>query len=198
MTDPVRRVRRTSPRAAHRGPPRIAPAALLCLTSYTSVASGAENTGSVPGTGAVLPPPIYADGQGLPDGQGIAARGATLYRQGCAGCHGAQGQGGRAMELVGEHESLTSDWPDRGIAALWPVLPPLFDYVQRAMPPDAPGSLDDAATWDVLAYLLALNGLHPADEPLDAETLLEIEMPNRAGFRDVDAPPAQRGRGPLP
>ena len=178
-------------------PPRhIVWALSFCLTGYTSVVCS-EGTGEESATGSVLPPLIYADGQGLPDGQGIASRGAVVYRDRCAGCHGAQGQGGRAVELVGEHASLTSEWPDRGIAAVWPVLPPLFDYVQRAMPPQAPGSLDDAATWDVLAHLLVLNGLHPADEPLDAGSLLGIPMPNRAGFRDIDVPEPERARMPL-
>jgi len=159
---------------------------LLCYTSVTPLASDQRVTDrqSVESPFA-LPPVVYADGEGLPDGTGDAMRGALVYAERCGTCHGTRGQGGRALELVGEHESLDGEWPDHGIAARWPFLPPLFDYVQRAMPPQAPGSLDDATTWDLLAHLLVLNGLHEPTVPLDTQRLLAIRMPNRAGFVDA-------------
>jgi|GEM_PF-4354642 len=130
---------------------------------------------------------VYPDGTGMPPGIGRAWRGAVLYAERCADCHGSSGQGARAMELVGDHASLSGEWPDHGIAARWPVLPPLYDYVQRAMPPQDPGSLDDGQTWDLLAHLLVLNRLHPASRPLDRAALLAIRLPNRDGFVDIEA-----------
>jgi hypothetical protein len=44
---------------------------------------------------------ISPTGKELPQGQGTAKDGATLYvRKGCAGCHGANGSGGHAPVLI--------------------------------------------------------------------------------------------------
>jgi S-disulfanyl-L-cysteine oxidoreductase SoxD len=58
----------------------------------------------------------------------------------------------------------------------------LFDYINRAMPYQAPGSLSVDDTYAVAAYILNLNGILPADGKLDRETLPKIKMPNRDGF----------------
>ena len=129
-----------------------------------------------------LPPTVFADGTGLPAGGGTAREGAPLYAARCAGCHGAEGEGGRAMELVGDRALLASDYPDRGIAVYWPYAPPLFDYVRRAMPPDAPWSLSADETYAVVARLLELNALVDAGTVVDAAFLAALEMPNRDGF----------------
>ena len=43
----------------------------------------------------LLPRHVFADGQGLPQGQGVAEHGFELYAQHCAACHGGRGEGGR-------------------------------------------------------------------------------------------------------
>lgn len=129
-----------------------------------------------------LPRPVFYDGQGLPPGQGDAAHGAVLYAAQCATCHGDRGQGARAMELVGDRKSLTTDWPDRGIAVFWPYAPTLFDYVYRAMPPARPASLSVDEVYSLLAHLLVLNGVWQASQPLTPEALADLRMPNRQGF----------------
>lgn len=134
-----------------------------------------------------LPPIVFADGGGLPDGGGTARAGAALYAERCASCHGASGEGGRALELVGDRSLLASDYPDRGIAVHWPYAPPLYDYIRRAMPPDAPYSLGADEAYAIVARVLELNGLVEADTRVDAAVLGALRMPNRNGFdRDVD------------
>ena len=59
---------------------------------------------------------VFPDGSGLPEGSGNSIKGAELYAEQCAACHGAQGQGGAAMELVGDRSLLATDYPDKGIA----------------------------------------------------------------------------------
>ncbi len=132
---------------------------------------------------------VWPDGSGLPQGEGDAAEGRKIYEQRCAACHGGHGEGGSAYELVGENESLASDFPDRGIAAMWPHAPTLFEYVRRSMPPSEPYSLSVDDTYAVIAHLLALNGLLEAGETLDAAKLSAIELPNRDGFIDMHASP---------
>lgn len=138
------------------------------------------------GAGAELHDTVFADGEGLPPGAGDTVTGAALYASGCADCHGAVGEGGSAPELVGDPASLDTGYPDRGIAARWPYAPPLFDYVRRAMPSDAPGSLDADATYALVARLLELNGLVAAGSTVDARVLSSLQMPVRDRFVDVD------------
>jgi cytochrome c len=59
----------------------------------------------------------------------------------------------------------------------------VFDYIRRAMPPDAPGSLRDDEVYNLTAYLLALNELIPADAVIDATTLPKVKMPSKDRFK---------------
>ena len=52
---------------------------------------------------------ILPNGDGLPEGSGTAAVGATVYQQYCFACHGEKGTGGINDTLAGGHGSLTSD-----------------------------------------------------------------------------------------
>jgi cytochrome c len=70
----------------------------------------------------------------------------------------------------------------RTVGSYWPYAPTLFDYIRRAMPQNAPGSLSNDDTYAVSAYILNLNGLVPDATTLDAKSLAEIKMPNRRMF----------------
>lgn len=132
---------------------------------------------------AKIPIHVFADGSGLPQGSGDTRQGKEIYTSLCADCHGSEGQGGSAMELVGDRTLLETEYPDRGIAVYWPYAPTLFEYIQRAMPPDKPYSLDNNETYSVIARLLELNGLIDSGERVDAEVLSALQMPNRDNFR---------------
>lgn len=130
---------------------------------------------------------VTADGAGLPSGSGSVAEGALVYQAKCQGCHGEGGVGGPADRLTGGVGSLTAASPIRTPASYWPYAPPLFDYIRRAMPLDAPQSLSADETYAVVAYLLSVDGVVPRDAVLDASSLARVAMPNRAGFASLEA-----------
>src|SRR5512139_1121180 len=93
---------------------------------------------------------IAPDGKGLPAGKGDYAAGKRVYETACAACHGANLQGvaglpnmpaGAALRLIGGRGTLTTKNPVMTVESYWPYATTLFDYVRRAMPFQAPGSL---------------------------------------------------------
>jgi cytochrome c len=62
------------------------------------------------------------------------------------------------------------------------------------MPPDAPGSLRDNEVYGLVAYLLFLNELIPADAVIDATSLPKVRMPARDRF----VPDTRGARKPAP
>jgi len=150
-----------------------------------------------PGTGPLLGQPatpadlarweltIDADGRGLPEGRGGPAEGEPIFREKCEKCHGPNGRGATAEELVGGIGSLGGDYPDRTLGSYWPYAPTIFDYIRRAMPVDAPLSLTNDEVYAVTAYLLYLNRLIPRDQTLDSVSLSSLPMPNRDGFIQI-------------
>ncbi len=130
------------------------------------------------------------DGKGLPPGKGAVAQGEKLYVQQCAACHGEFGEGnGRWPELMGGQGTLRDEDPRKTIGSFWPWAPTIFDYVRRTMPFTAPQSLENDEAYAIVAYLLHLNDLLPADAVLDAKSLTAIKMPNRDGFIAGDPRP---------
>lgn len=133
------------------------------------------------------------DGKGLPPGRGTVAQGEKLYIEQCASCHGEFGEGnGRWPELMGGKGTLKSEDPRKTIGSYWPYAPSVFDYVRRTMPFTSPQSLSNDETYAIVAYLLNINDLLPADATLDAKTLGAIKMPNRDGFIVGDPRPDVR------
>jgi cytochrome c len=125
---------------------------------------------------------VRPDGKGLPEGSGTVAHGKDVFADNCAARHGEKGQGGPKDRLVGGEGALASDNPIKTVGSFWPYATTLFDYIHRAMPYQAPGSLSVDDTYAVAAYILSLNGVLPADGKLDQTTLPKVEMPNRNGF----------------
>lgn len=125
---------------------------------------------------------VRPDGKGLPPGSGTAAHGREIFADNCAVCHGENGVDGIKDRLVGGHGSLTSDAPVKTVGSFWPYATTLFDYIHRAMPYQAPGSLSNDDTYAVAAYILSLNGVLPPDAKLDRDILPKVRMPNRDGF----------------
>ncbi|SOZ39367.1 c-type cytochrome [Cupriavidus neocaledonicus] len=129
---------------------------------------------------------VTPDGAGLPPGRGTVAQGQQVYAQRCAACHGANGEGKPADALVGGQGTLADAAkgkdPVKTIGSFWPYATTVFDFINRAMPYDAPQSLTSDEVYAVTAWLLHRNGIVPADAVLDARTLPQVKMPNRAGF----------------
>lgn len=127
-------------------------------------------------------------GRGLPAGSGTHATGAAVYAAKCASCHGARGEGVSPVPpLVGRtpdvgYDFARSDRAPRTIGNYWPYATTVFDYVRRAMPLNAPGSLTAEETYGVVAWLLHENGIIAATDEMNATTLPAVEMPARGIF----------------
>jgi mono/diheme cytochrome c family protein len=125
---------------------------------------------------------VLPDGRGLPPGSGTAERGRDLYARQCAACHGASGKEGPADILVGGNGSLATARPLKTVGSFWPYATTLWDYINRAMPYDRPGTLSSDEVYAVTAYVLHLNGIVGDRDNLTQETLPRVRMPNREGF----------------
>ncbi len=125
---------------------------------------------------------VRADGAGLPAGQGSVMQGRQLYAELCASCHGEKGEGKPMDRLVGGFGTLNSDKPVATVGSYWPYATTLFDYVRRAMPFGAPGSLTDEEVYAVSAFILAEANIIDKGTVLDAQSLPKVQMPNRDGF----------------
>jgi S-disulfanyl-L-cysteine oxidoreductase SoxD len=125
---------------------------------------------------------VYPDGTGLPTGGGTSAQGAAIFATKCALCHGEGGKGGIAPALVTSGSVKGIDESTVTIANFWPYATTLFDYIRRAMPWQKPRSLSDDEVYALSAYVLAQNKLIPESQPMNAQTLPKVRMPNRNGF----------------
>src|SRR5262245_30459659 len=134
---------------------------------------------------------VAPDGKGLPAGKGSYAQGKTVYEQACAACHGADLKGvaglpnmpaGPALRLSGGRGTLNTPNPVMTVESYWPHATTLFDYVRRAMPFQAPGSLAADEIYAVVAFILGEGNVVDKSIVLDAQSLPQVRMPNRDGF----------------
>jgi len=132
---------------------------------------------------------VLPDGTGLPPGRGTAKEGAVLYVAQCAACHGDHGEGrGDFPALAGGRGSLSADNPVLTVGSYWPYATTVWDYINRAMPYQNPGSLRVEEVYSITAYVLFLNGIVDELDVLDRVSLPRVRMPNRGGF--VEGHPA--------
>ena len=137
---------------------------------------------------AALDIDVNASGAGLPAGQGTAAVGTAIYAQKCAMCHGPKGEGlDRNPRLIGRTPPpgfvfATDAKAPKTIGNYWPYATTLYDYLRRAMPLNAPGSLTPEETYSLVAFLLSGNGIVPAGTVIDAKSLPAIRMPAQPHF----------------
>ncbi len=121
------------------------------------------------------------DGQGLPPGRGNVDRGADVYVQQCAACHGTFGEGeARYPKLTGG--SLKGDRPEPTVGTYWPYATTLFDYINRAMPFPAPHTLSADDVYAITAYVLNVNNIVDNNFVADRDSLAKVKMPNRDAF----------------
>jgi len=157
---------------------------LLCCAVYPVCANDSPHLGkpAPQGLEKAWNGDIFPNGKGLPTGSGNAITGKKVYTQYCLSCHGVDGTGGSAEELAGAKHGLTDNPPDKTIGTYWPYATTVFDFTRRAMPLNAPGSLNHDQLYAVTAYLLYLNHLIQETQLMDASTLPKVKMPNRNGF----------------
>jgi len=120
---------------------------------------------------------VGPSGKELPPGSGTATEGAKVYTQKCAVCHGPTGKEGHkgppfeVPRLVGGR-----------VGTFWPFATTIWDYINRGMPRNQPGTLSADEVYSVTAFLLYKNGIIQESDVLDAKTLPKVRMPNRDGF----------------
>jgi cytochrome c len=119
---------------------------------------------------------VMPDGRGLPPGRGTVAEGAAVYAAKCQSCHGPKGEGGKFDRLVGKDPAVKT------IGNYWPYATTIYDYTFRSMPFMQPGTLTPDEVYGVVAYLLHLNEIVPADAVMDASSLPQVKMPAKDRF----------------
>ena len=125
---------------------------------------------------------VRPDGTGLPKGRGSVAQGQAIYDEKCASCHGTFGESNSYLQLAGGVGSLGSDQPVRTTGSKLNYATTLWDYINRAMPFNAPQTLRPDEVYALTAYVLNLNDIVPADAVVDQDSLPKVRMPNRDGF----------------
>ena len=141
---------------------------------------------------------VRPDFKGLPKGAGSVDQGATVWEAQCASCHGSFGESnevftplvggttdddiktGRVQGLL-EGKAIA---PQRTTMMKVATVSTLWDYINRAMPWNAPKSLKPDEVFAVTAYLLNLANVVPADFTLSDKNIAEVQqrMPNRNGM----------------
>jgi mono/diheme cytochrome c family protein len=165
----------------------------LTLGAFPAISSAASGYGGpynfgTPATEAdiaMLDIDAMPDGRGLPAGSGNYDTGKEVYTAKCMACHGADLGGVKdtgAAALIGGRGSLASGKPKKTVESYWPYASTVFDYVKRAMPFNAPGSLSDDEIYAVVAYVLGEARIFDKSATLDAKSLPMIDMPNKDGF----------------
>jgi cytochrome c len=124
---------------------------------------------------------VRPDGKGLPPGSGTVAQGAAVFAQKCASCHGAAAEGGVGDRLVATDP--WGEWPvNAAVGNYWPYATTLYDFIVRAMPMNAPGTLTANETYAVIAWILNQNKLVADNAVMNATTLPQVQMPARDRF----------------
>jgi mono/diheme cytochrome c family protein len=165
----------------------------LTLGAFPAISSAASGYGGPYNFGtlasdadiAMLDIDAMPDGRGLPAGSGDYETGKQVYTAKCMACHGADlggVKGTGAAALIGGRGSLASGKPKKTVESYWPYASTVFDYVKRAMPFNAPGSLSDDEVYAVVAYVLGEAKIFDKSATLDAKSLPMIDMPNKDGF----------------
>jgi len=126
---------------------------------------------------------IAPDGRGLPAGKGFPTAGRVIYAAKCAMCHGPTGTEVSANRLVAAYGDTVKT---KTIGNYWPYATTIFDYIRRAMPFNAPGSLSDEEVYHLTAFLLWQNKIIDSTKVIDAHSLPAIVMPARSQYVNDD------------
>lgn len=101
-----------------------------------------------------------------------AERGEAVYSTSCIGCH--EGQDADGPELRGK--VFLDRWRED-------TLESLFTFIKTTMPGNAPGSLDDRAYADIIAFVLEANGLPAGTRELSPDVVGSIQLVGPEGPR---------------
>jgi cytochrome c len=140
---------------------------------------------------------VGSDGKELPAGSGTALEGAKIYAAKCSMCHGKNGEGIYPYNrLVGGVDSLSTSDPIITPGSYWPHATTIWDFINRAMPEGAAGTLKPEEIYALTAFILFRNGIIKETDVMDKKSLVEVQMPNLHGFfpdPPQSAPDKERG-----
>ena len=139
---------------------------------------------------------VRPDFKGLPAGSGSVAKGQQVWESKCESCHGTFGESNEVFTpMTGGTSAKDSetgrvatlkrtDFPQRSTLMKLSQLSTLWDYINRAMPWNAPKSLTTDEVYAVTAYILNLGEIVPSDFVLSDKNIRETQakLPNRNGM----------------
>ena len=140
---------------------------------------------------------VRPDFKGLPKGQGSVKQGEVIWEGQCASCHGHFGESSEVFTPIaggttpddmktGRVKSLLpgANQPQRTTVMKLSSLSTLWDYINRAMPWNAPKSLSADDVYASTAYILHLSNVLPADFVLSDTNIRDVQarLPNRGGM----------------
>ena len=126
---------------------------------------------------------VGPEGKELPAGSGSAVEGAKLFAARCSFCHGKNAEGIFPWpRLAGGVGTLNTPNPIRSSGSYLPYATTIWDFINRAMPRDAEGTLSPSEVYALTAFILFKNGTIKETDVLDKKSLVEVKMPNRDGF----------------
>lgn len=103
-----------------------------------------------------------------------AERGEAAYSSSCIGCH--EGQDADGPELMGK--AFLDRWRED-------KLEPLYTFIKATMPGNAPGSLDERAYVDIIAFILEENGLPAGKGELTPALMRDVQLVGLDGPRPL-------------
>jgi cytochrome c len=139
---------------------------------------------------------VRPDFKGLPAGSGTVAKGQDIWEAKCASCHGFFGESGETfMPLIGGIEPkdletghvanlIKPGYPGRTTFMKVATISTVWDFINRAMPWNAPKTLKTDEVYSVLAFMLNIGGIVPENFTLNEKTIRDVQarMPNRNGM----------------
>ncbi len=184
--------------------------AVLAMALCWAPAFAAGPADKFPGIGRAATPAevkawdidVRPDFKGLPKGQGSVRQGEVVWEAQCASCHGSFGESSEIFTPIaggtsagdirtGRVDSLLpgANQPQRTTLMKLSTLSTLWDYINRAMPWNAPKSLSADEVYAVTAYILNLGNIVPADFTLSDANIREVQqrLPNRKGMTTAHA-----------
>ena len=144
---------------------------------------------------------VRPDFKGLPAGAGSVSKGQEVWEAKCESCHGAFGESNEYFTPIIGHTKpgdaqtgrvaafRSETVPQRTSLMKLSQISTLWDYINRAMPWNAPKSLSTDEVYAVTAYILHLGNVVPADFVLSDKNIAETQqkLPNRNGTTTAHA-----------
>ncbi|MFK7963997.1 MAG: c-type cytochrome [Burkholderiaceae bacterium] len=143
---------------------------------------------------------VTPDFKGLPAGSGTVDQGIDIWEAKCASCHGVFGESNEVFTpLIGgttqqDMESghvaglASGSHPYRTTMMRLSQISTLWDYINRAMPWNAPKSLTADEVYAVIAYMLNTADVVDDDFEFSNENIAEVQakLPNRNGMKKFE------------